>query len=188
VNQPLESTATLLRKVSEGDETARDRLVRHFLPILTRWAHGRLPDYARDLSETQDLVQTSLIKALEQVDDFEALREGAFLAYLRKTLLNNIRMEIRRVTRRNRHGFADSELEPQDPEASVVSEAIGLDVLERYEAALMTLTDKAREAVMLRVEFGYSFPEIAAATETPSANSARMLVSRALVQMAEAMK
>ncbi len=166
MSQSLESTATLLQQVVDGSDQARERLCQHFLPILTRWAHGRLPNYARDLSDTQDLVQTAPIRALDQVDSFESLREGAFLAYLRTTLLNHIRMEIRRVTRRNRHGFADSELEPTDPEASVLSEAIGLDVLERYEAALMTLTDKAREAVMLRVEFGYSFPEIAAATET----------------------
>src|SRR6056297_805993 len=184
----LESTATLLQQVVDGSDEARERLCRHFLPLLTRWAHGRLPNYARDLSDTQDLVQTALIRALDQVESFESLREGAFLAYLRTILLNHIRMEIRRVTRRNRHGFADSELEPTDPEASVMSEAIGLDVLERYEAALMTLTDKAKEAVMLRVEFGYSFPEIAAATDSPSANSARMLVSRSLVQLAEAMK
>jgi RNA polymerase sigma-70 factor (ECF subfamily) len=188
MNQPLESTATLLNRVSEGEDSARDELCRRFLPLLTRWAHGRLPGYARDLSETQDLVQSSLIQALKHVDNFEALREGAFLAYLRTILLNQVRMEIRRVTRRNRHGFADSDAEPNDPEASVMSEAIGLDVLERYEAALMTLTDKAREAVMLRVEFGYTFPEIAAATDTPSANSARMLVSRSLLQLAEAMK
>ncbi len=188
MDQSLESTASLLMRVSEGDDEARDRLCRQFLPILTRWAHGRLPHYARDLSETQDLVQMSLMRALDQIDDFEALREGAFLAYLRKILLNSIRMEIRRVRRRTRHGFADSEHEPSDPDASILSEIIGLDVLERYEAALMTLTDKAREAVMLRVEFGYSFPEIALATDTPSANSARMLVSRSLVQLAEAMK
>ncbi|MEN1727054.1 MAG: sigma-70 family RNA polymerase sigma factor [Pseudomonadota bacterium] len=188
MNQPLESTATLLNRVAEGQDAARDELCRRFLPLLTRWAHGRLPAYARDLSETQDLVQTSLIQALKRIDNFEALREGAFLAYLRTILLNQIRMEIRRVTRRNKHGFSDADSEVTDPEASVMSEAIGLDVLERYEAALMTLTDKAREAVMRRVEFGYSFPEIAAATETPSANSARMLVSRSLIQLAEAMK
>ena len=188
MTEALETTATLLRHVADGDEQARERLCRHFMPILTRWARGRLPDYARDLSETQDLVQNALISALDHVDDFDAIREGAFLAYLRKILLNSIRMEIRRVTRRNRHGMADAEIEPSDPEASILGEVIGLDVLERYEAALMTLTDKAREAVMLRVEFGYSFPEIAMATDTPSANSARMLVSRSLVQVAEAMK
>ena len=187
-NPSLESTASLLRQVADGDDAARERLCHHFLPILSRWARGRLPHYARDLSETQDLVQNALIGALDHVSDFDSLREGAFLAYLRTILLNSIRMEIRRVTRRNRHGVSDSEAEPIDPEASVMSEVIGLDVLERYEAALMTLTDKAREAVMLRVEFGYSFAEIATATETPSANSARMLVSRSLVQLAEAMK
>lgn len=188
MSQSLESTASLLQKVVDGSDEARERLCRHFLPLLTRWAHGRLPDYARDLSETQDLVQSALIGALDQLESFESLREGAFLAYLRTILLNQIRMEIRRVTRRNAHGFADSELEPVDPDASIVGQVIGADVLERYEAALMTLTDKAREAVMLRVEFGYSFPEIATATETPSANSARMLVSRSLIQLAEAMK
>ena len=188
MDQPLESTASLLRRVADDDEAARERLCRQYLPMLTRWAHGRLPDYARDLAETQDLVQTALIRALDQIGEFEALREGAFLAYLRKILLNSIRMEIRRVPRRNRHGFADPELEPADPDASILSAVIGLDVLESYEEALMTLSDKAREAVMLRVEFGYSFAEIALATDTPSANSARMLVSRALVQLAEAMK
>jgi RNA polymerase sigma factor (sigma-70 family) len=188
MERALESTTSLLQQVAAGDDQARERLCQHFLPILSRWAHGRLPDYARDLSETQDLVQAALIRALDHVEDFESLREGAFLAYLRKILLNNIRMEIRRVTRRNRHGFSDSEYEPSDPDASILSEVIGLDVLDRYEAALMTLTDKAREAVMLRVEFGYSFPEIALATDTPSANSARMLVSRSLVQLAQAMK
>lgn len=188
MDSPLESTASLLRRVADDDAEARDRLCRQFMPMLTRWAHGRLPDYARDLSETQDLVQNALMRALDQVDEFDALREGAFLAYLRKILLNSIRMEIRRVTRRNRHGFSDPEHEPLDPGASILSGVIGLDVLESYEAALMTLTDKAREAVMLRVEFGYSFPEIALATDTPSANSARMLVSRSLIQLAEAMK
>jgi RNA polymerase sigma-70 factor (ECF subfamily) len=188
MNQSLESTASLLHRVANNDDAAREHLCRQFMPILTRWAHGRLPYYARDLCETQDLVQLALMRALDQVEEFEALREGAFLAYLRKIMLNNIRMEIRRVTRRNRHGFADPEHEPQDPEASIVSKVIGLDVLERYEEGLMTLTDKAREAVILRVEFGYSFAEIALATDTPSANSARMLVSRSLVQLAEAMQ
>jgi RNA polymerase sigma-70 factor (ECF subfamily) len=188
MNQPLESTATLLQRVANDDDAARERLFRQFLPIITRWAHGRLPDFARDLSDTQDMVQLALMRTLDQIDKFDALREGAFLAYLRKVMLNNVRMEIRRVTRRNQHGFEDSEHELQDPEASVVSKVIGQDVLDQYEQALMSLSVKAREAVILRVEFGYTFEEIAIATDTPNANSARMLVSRSLVQLAEAME
>jgi RNA polymerase sigma-70 factor (ECF subfamily) len=60
--QNLESTATLLAKVRNGDGSARERLCSINLPILTRWAHGRLPTYARNLSETDDMVQTCLIK------------------------------------------------------------------------------------------------------------------------------
>lgn len=183
-----ESTATLLHKVKAGDNQARERLVKTYLPIITKWAHGRLPQYARDLSETADMVQKSLISALAKVDDFDAVREGAFLAYLRQILLNNIRMEIRRVTRKNKHGTERSDIELKDMEASVMQKAIGYEALEKYEKGLMSLKEKAREAVMLRVEFGYTFSEIALAVEMNSANAARMLVSRSLVDLAKGMQ
>jgi len=182
-----ETTATLLFKIKAGDKQAKERLFNTYLPIITQWAHGRLPNYARDLSETADMVQKSLLNVLDKVDDFEALREGAFLAYLRQTLLNTIRMEIRRVSRKNSHGQQDNQVEIIDTEASVTQKAIDNETLELYEKGLMSLKDKAREAVMLRVEFGYSFTEIAMATEMNSANAARMMVSRSLVEMARFM-
>lgn len=187
MNTDIESTATLLFKIKSGDESAKERLFKTYLPIITNWAHGRLPNYARDLSETADMVQKSLMSALNKIDDFEALREGAFLAYLRQILLNNIRMEIRRVTRKNNHGTEKSDLELADMEASVMQQVIGDEALQKYEKGLMSLKDKAREAVMLRVEFGYSFTEIAEAVEMNSANAARMLVSRSIVEMARYM-
>ena len=48
---PSESTATLLSLLRQGDESARERLMARYLPMLRRWAHGRLPQYARDLKE-----------------------------------------------------------------------------------------------------------------------------------------
>ena len=83
----IESTATLLNKVKNGDDQARNRLCAIYLPMLQRWAHGRMPIYARDLAETDDLVQSSLIKALDKIDDFKSQHEGAFLAYLRTTFI-----------------------------------------------------------------------------------------------------
>ncbi|WP_395375899.1 RNA polymerase sigma factor [Marinicella sp. W31] len=183
----FESTATLLFKIKAGDEQARERLFKTYLPIITDWAHGRLPKYARDLSETADMVQKSLLAALQKVDDFEALREGAFLAYLRQVLLNNIRMEIRRVSRKNRHGYNQNDAELIDEGASVIEHIIGDEALQAYEKGLMSLKDKAREAVILRVEFGYSFAEISEAVEMKSANAARMLVSRSIVEMSRNM-
>jgi RNA polymerase sigma-70 factor (ECF subfamily) len=180
----LETTADLLREVRGGNESARDRLVRRYLPILQRWAHGRLPSRARDLAETDDLVQITLVRALEHVDRFEPRHEGAFLAYLRQILLNAVRHEIRRVGRRPEHDPLEDEL--VDP--ALVIAAVGHETFIAYEAALATLPPAQQEAVILRVEFAYSFPEIAAALESPSANAARMMVTRALAQLASAMQ
>jgi RNA polymerase sigma-70 factor (ECF subfamily) len=187
MSQDIESTTTLLLKIQGGDHQAKETLFNIFLPKITQWAHGRLPHYARDLSDTSDIVQKSLLKALENVDDFESLREGAFLAYLRQIILNHIRMEIRRVTRRQKHGQLETSVELVDMEASVMQKMIGDEAIQKYEKGLMALKQKAREAVILRIEFGYTFSEIAMATAMNSSNAARMLVSRSLANMARYM-
>ena len=182
----LESTAFLLEQVRQGDTQARERLVHRFLPLLRRWAHGRLPGHARSLADTDDLVQVSLLRALDHVDGFEARREGAFLAYLRRILLNAVRDEIRRSARRPTDDVDAVELSAPGP--SLLEEQVGRDTLEAYEAALTRLTEAQREAVIMRLEFGYSYPQIAEAMgRGTQPNAARMLVARALVLLAEAM-
>ena len=181
----LESTAALLTRIRGGDEGAREQLVARYLPILKRWAHGRLPGYARDLSETDDLVQVTLIRALSHAVEFEPRREGAFLAYLRRILLNAVRDEIRRSMRRPSHEDLPESL--PDPTPSVVERAIGRETMEKYEAALGSLPEEQQEAVILRIEFGFTHPEIASALGKPSSNAARMTVARALVRLMEAM-
>ena len=78
----LESTASLIQRAKKGDGQAREQLAARYLPLLQRWAHGRLPAKARRLQETNDLVQVTLMRALDRLDFFESTREGAFLAYL----------------------------------------------------------------------------------------------------------
>src|SRR6185436_19368854 len=60
----LDSTADLLEGIRGGDASATARLVKRYLPILRRWAHGRLPGKARDLADTDDLVQVALMRGL----------------------------------------------------------------------------------------------------------------------------
>jgi RNA polymerase sigma factor (sigma-70 family) len=183
---PVESTAALLDRVRGGDRIARDQLVRRYLPALLRWGHGRLPGHARDLADTQDLVQNTLLKALDHVHSFEPRREGAFLAYLRTILLNEVRGEIRRVARRpGREPLSD---EVAGPSPSPVEQAIGNAAVDAYEQALESLSPEEREGVILRIELGFSHREVADALGKPSADAARMLVSRAIVRLAEAMR
>lgn len=157
--------------------------MRRMLPRVRRWAHGRLPRSARDLADTDDLVQLSLLRALEHVREFEPRHEGAFLAYLRRIVLNAVRDELRRAGRRPvRTDLGDTLAQPGP---SLVEQAIGRELVESYEAALATLPDEQREAVIMRIEFGYTYPEIAEALDKPSANAARMSVSRALLRLGE---
>ena len=137
------------------------------------------------MADTDDLVQNTLIRALDNVNQFEPRHEGAFLAYLRTILLNQVRDEIRRVNRMPGRERLDEGLRDASP--SPVEEAIGGEALARYEAALSRLAADQREAVVLRVELGLSYPEVAEAMDRPSANSARLLVTRALVHLAKAM-
>ena len=181
----LESTAGLLELTRQGDLAARDRLARRYLPILMRWARGRLPAWARDLSDTDDLVQVTLMKALDKVSGFEPQREGAFLAYLRTILMNQIRDHIRSTSRRPEIGELDETVADDDP--SPLEETIGREVLDRYESALAELPDRQREAVLLRIELGFTHQQVADAVGCPSEDAARMMVSRALALVAEKM-
>ena len=182
---PPSATAILLTRARGGDIVAREELFERFVPILRQWAHRRLPLSARDLNETMDLVQITLLRALNRLEYFEARGEGAFLAYLRQILFNVIRDETRRAARRGVHETLDETLVA--PHASVVERVIGAEQLERYQQGLERLTEEQRQAVLLRLEFDYSYERIAEALGKPSPDAARMAVGRAIAALAEIM-
>lgn len=178
-----EATVVLIRRIQAGDQAAREQLLRRFLPILTRWAHGRLPARIRDLNETDDLVQVTLMRALGHLDKFESGGPGAFLAYLRQALLNQIRDEIRRHQRRPEHTEVDSETGDEDTPA-VLDMLVGNERMRAYEQALAAMPKRQQGLIVMRVEFGMSYPEIAAEVGG-SADAARVMVARAMVQMSQ---
>ncbi|MDJ0652594.1 MAG: sigma-70 family RNA polymerase sigma factor [Xanthomonadales bacterium] len=182
----LQNTTALLKRYQGGDSGARDQLINRYLPILRRWARGRLPRYGRDLSETDDLVQVTFIRALNNLERFESTRPGAFLAYLRTILLNNVREELRKSGRQP-HKEEYSDASPGESPGSVVEQVIGAELVEEYEEALEKLRPEEREPVIMRVEFGMTYPEIAAELGSPSANAVRMTISRALAKLAKVM-
>jgi len=180
-----ESSINLVRRAHEGDEAARNELCARYLPRMQRWAHGRLSRSARSAIDTFDLVQETFIRALKQLDRFEPQHDGAFQAYLRRTLMNMI-IDVHRAVQRR--GVAES-IDPSSPAPgpSPLEEAIGQETLERYEAALDRLGETDRLAIIMRIELGCSYDEIMDALDKPSAAAAHMTVSRALVRLAEEM-
>jgi RNA polymerase sigma-70 factor (ECF subfamily) len=180
-----ESSFDLLQRVKSGDAEALDRLLRRHLPALRRWATGRLPRWARDLSDTHDLVQDTVVQSLKHLQNFQPRREGALQAYLRTAIMNRIRDELRREHRRP----AAAEITESMPTntASPLAAAIGEEMLARYENALSQLAEEDREAIIARVELGHSYEQVAIALGKPSQDAARMTVQRALVKLAAKM-
>lgn len=177
-----ETTVELINRVKAGDDAARERLVARCIPPLRRWARGRLPSYARDMLDTEDLVQESVLAALGRIQGFEARREGALQAYLRQALANRIKDVIRYKRRRP----LQTELpeDARDQGESPLEQVIGLENTERYEAAMLRLRDTDCEAIIARVELRYSYQELAVALGKPSADAARVAVARAVYRLA----
>jgi RNA polymerase sigma factor (sigma-70 family) len=181
----VDSTFDLVERAKSGDQEALNRLFTRYLPSLRRWASGRLPRWSRDLMDTDDLVQETMVRAVNRLDRFESRHEGALQAYLRQAIVNRIRDEVRRT----RRSPAATELDENasDPGASPLEAAIGAEALERYDAALGRLRPEEREAIVARVEMDGTYLQVAQALGKPSADAARMAVSRALLRLAEEM-
>jgi len=182
----LHSSLTLLERAQSGDRAALNSLIARYLPRLQRWATGRLPRWARDMSDTQDLVQETLFQTFKRIERFESRGEGALQAYLRQAILNRIREELRRTKRRPPSRGLDSAA--VDSGRSPLEEAIGREAIERYERALARLRSEDRELVIARIELGYTNREIAELVDKPTANAARMATERAVLRLAKEME
>jgi RNA polymerase sigma-70 factor (ECF subfamily) len=179
-------TTDLLDRVRAGDDAALNALFERHIPRLRKWASGRLPRWARDIADTTDLVQDTVMVTIKHLDKFEARGDGALQAYLRQAIVNRIRNELRRLASRGAPATLDTGV--PDEGTSPLDAAMAQQALERYDEALARLKPEDREAVISRLEFGLSYAEVADALGKPSANAARMTVVRALTRLAEDMQ
>lgn len=176
-----ETTEFLLRRVRAGDAPARERLIARFLPLLRRWAHGRLPALARDLTDTDDLVQVTLVRVLKQAERLNtavpaafwpicaapcstccATRSGAAAGAANRSNLASL-WPMAVLRRWSRQSVAN---------ASNVN-----------EMALEALAPRNRELVIMRLEFDMTYEDIAIEVQsTPDA--VRMAIRRAVAALA----
>ena len=181
----LEDTINLLDRAQSGDDRALDVVCSRYLPQLYRWAAGRLPKYMRRVVDTGDLVQEVLLGTIRCLDDLHPRYPGSFPAYLRKAILNRINDETRKAARRP--GLSALDGNEPDSSPSPLDRAIGHDLQQQYESAMMRLREDDRAAVFLRIELKVDYTEIASVLNKPSTDAARMSVQRALVRLAEEM-
>jgi RNA polymerase sigma-70 factor (ECF subfamily) len=181
----LESSFELIQRAKTGDAPALDHLLARYRPRLQRWCSGRLPRYARDFTDTEDIVQEALVGLVRTFETFDYRGEWSVQAYLRRAATNRIRDELRRHS--SRPQAAELPDEAPSPGLSPLEQAMGHEAFARYQAALEVLTDEEREAVIARVELGCSHAEVMHLVGRPTPEAARMFVSRALEKLAREM-
>lgn len=181
------STRELIDRARQGDQEAVGQLFARHLRPLQRWASGRLPQWARDFADTDDLVQDALLQTFKRIGDFEPRHVGALQAYLRQAVVNRLRDELRRKGRRPDETDLD-EMTLTAAGGSPLEAAIGREAVELYERALQQLKPEEREVIVARIEMDYTYEELAQVLGKPTADAARKAAQRALVRLAEAMK
>ena len=184
VGDPLlsdEPTLELVVRARSGDRLAMEALLERCMPPLKRWAHGRLPAAARGRLDTGDLVQEAALHVLGNLDTFEPRHVGAMQAYLRQSVINRIRDEVRRIGRQP----PPLELPDDHPSdrTSPLEFAIKAEAYDQYRQALSRLSTKDRELVVGRIEVQWSLAEIAHRFGLRTVDAARMAVNRAVKRL-----
>ena len=181
-----EPTMELVIRARNGDRMATEALLERCLPQLQRWAHGRLPAAARGSLDTNDLVQDAALNLVKRLELFEPRHVGAMQGYLRQSVINRIRDEVRKI---GRHA-PPTELPDDHPSdrTSPLEAAIQSEAYERYRQALTRLEPKDRELIVARVEVQWSVAEITQRFGMRTVDATRMAVSRAIRRLTDQMK
>jgi RNA polymerase sigma-70 factor (ECF subfamily) len=175
----------LLAQAHIGDRMALGRLVGRCLPALTRWAHRRLPRWARTASDTTDLIQDAVLQTLRRGRTLDLRSRQALAAYLREAVRNRIRDEHRRFARRGNHDAPSDLLVDNAP--SPLDRALTRETDARYRAAPARLSSPDRELIVAHVELDYTHEQLGCMTGR-SRNAARMALERAVRRLAELMR
>lgn len=163
--------AELVEQARNGDEQARDRLLRDLEPLLKAYFIKRIGTKP----VVDDLVQNTLLRVhrgLEDLNDPERLKAFAMKGAL---------FEIQDLYR-GRYSAKERPFDPKQPPSYQPREgAPGAKV--DLEQALSVLTPKARRIIELR-EYGYRYKEIAERIDSTE-GAIKMQVKRAFDKMRE---
>jgi RNA polymerase sigma-70 factor (ECF subfamily) len=181
-----QTSAHLIDRARNGDSGAVSELVRRHGNALRRWARGRLPRWARELNDTSDLVQDALLRVVRRLDQFEHRGQGAFTAYLRQAVLNRVRNEMRRVSRRPVH-LGDDDVDVTSHAPSPLDAVLTKEQEARYKRALATLSHEDCMLVVGRLECGYNYVQLALVCGRATPDAARVATRRALLKLAKGM-
>jgi RNA polymerase sigma factor (sigma-70 family) len=175
-------TSEMLRRAREGDQAAWGMLYQQYRGTLRSTAERSLPRSVRGSTDGEDVVQDVFLRVSRHLRHLDVPHEGAFLAYLRRAVINKVVDEVRRSARVP----ARVSMPPNVVSGgkSPLQDMIGREQLSSYRAALIRLGPREREILKLRVDQGLPYHEVARQLGIATPDAARVAGARALRHLA----
>lgn len=153
--------AVLLAAYARGDAAAARALADRHLPRLLSYATRMLRG---DRAEAEDVAQDTMLRLWRIAPDWRA-GEAQVSTWLYRVATNLCTDRLRRAGRRGAVALEDAP-EPEDEGPGVEARLIAGERMAALQAALDSLPERQRQAVIMRHIEGLSNPEIAAVMDT----------------------
>jgi RNA polymerase sigma-70 factor (ECF subfamily) len=184
--------SSLLREARQGSDQAMNELMREVAPRLLGFIRLCLGSDLRRRVESQDVLQSTLLKAFQRMEQFEGSGTRSLYAWMAAIARNEIRDQRDFHGRRRRDAAMVLSLGSglEQLEAKVRSEVSRIQLRERelqLEHALEELKPAQREIIVLRKFEELSFAEIGERLGK-SPDACRMLFARAMAALTRSME
>ena len=184
-----DSTADLLREAKAGSAEALNSLYERCAGRLLAFIRLRLGRDLRGRLESRDILQASLLKSLEHLDDLKGTETRSLMAWLARIAEHEIRDRADFHHRERRDAAREVPLDTADDAApiqaltrSALSRIILNEDAQRLEEALESLSPPHREVILLRKFEELSFADIGERLGK-SEDASRMLLARAMTAL-----
>lgn len=194
MDTPESAADACVRRVQSGDRAAVEALLREHLPAVEAFVRRHAGQIVRQRESPSDVAQSVCREVLERLADGRVRLQGeaAFKSWLyRAAVLKMMARQRhwqaeRRDPGRLRTPSAEAVSQPFVEHATPSREAALLEAMERLAAALATLSESHRDAILLHHVEGLSHREIGQRLGLTESHS-RVLLSRALARLAGAL-
>jgi RNA polymerase sigma-70 factor, ECF subfamily len=183
---PPEISRELLEQAKAGSPEALNRLYERCAGRLLALIRLRLGKDLRSRLESRDILQATLLKSLEHLNDLNGNETRSLMAWLARIAEHEIRDCADFHHRQRRDAARESALDDAAPLPALTRSALSRVILNeqaaQLETALESLSETHREVIVLRKFEELSFAEIATRLGK-SEDACRMLLARAMTAL-----
>jgi RNA polymerase sigma-70 factor (ECF subfamily) len=189
----------LVLKAQDGDQAALNRLIERYYERVRRVVRVRLGPRLRESLDSGDILQETFLAAVRSFQNFEMRDEASLIHWLARLAERQIiaaadyhgakkRDAARNISMTSSRGSGSITIAFPDDSTAPLEKIAAREESAKVERCLDELPDEYRELIVLRNYAGASWEVVAEETDRPSAAAARMMYSRAMLELGKLLR